>query len=586
MNLKKKDLSKNTLRKFVFITLTHAELREREVSKIELFKRVKSMMECQAIVMATETHKEGGYHYHIVAKTKRASKNNALREIRDMLPEFEGRQCNIKFPKGWGNILAYITKEDKDPLVWGEFSKEQILEIARSATHKRKCTIDSTAIMNELEECKKWWDVYDNPIIRERLLHNYTNMKKIYEDFEYLKELKTTLGGRIMDFLLKHDWPFEYSPEYLKEKYVLLDWIACQLVFRRPIKTKQLFIYGEPSVQKTLIFNMLSQVLRIYFASSRKGDFAGADNLYDLWLFDEFHEPEESSYYGVATDTGTAFANTLLKVLDGQECRLDSKYSKIFTKKCHVPIVMIGNTLPKGIKTKGPLQERFIRLRFANVIEHLDESRLIATLWGCIKRRVERQLSLERTTKNEFLLKYNNVKAYSLREEIPEHPLIHNNLCFTYDLEYFEIVGFLNLQDTKQEKNTKGRCMHIQVLEDSLNGNLLSTLNFAIIPLQKAHEFKRRDSLEKIQTFKTNGTHFHIHRFKLEKKPDYMVWPLNAESEEKENNCNVLLEVLQEDHLIPSMSRPENLRSKRSLCTLNLGPRGTGYYKEEWDEND
>lgn len=26
--------------------------------------------------------------------------------------------------------------------------------------------------------------------------------------------------------------------------------------------------------------------------------------------------------------------------------------------------------------------------------------------------------------------------------------------------------------------------------------------------------------------------------------------------------------------------------SKRALCTLNLEPRGTGYHKEEWDEDD
>lgn len=37
-----------------------------------------------------------------------------------------------------------------------------------------------------------------------------------------------------------------------------------------------------------------------------------------------------------------------------------------------------------------PFQERFIRLRFRNQIEELEEERIIATLWGCIERRAKR----------------------------------------------------------------------------------------------------------------------------------------------------------------------------------------------------
>ena len=94
------------------------------------------------------------------------------------------------------------------------------------------------------------------------------------------------------------------------------------MVFQRPIKTKQLFLYGEPSTQKTLIFNLLSKVLRIYFASSRSNYFSGAHDYYDLWVFDEFHEPYMGSAVIAATEAGTAFSNKILKILDGQECRL------------------------------------------------------------------------------------------------------------------------------------------------------------------------------------------------------------------------------------------------------------------------
>lgn len=65
--------------------------------------------------------------------------------------------------------------------------------------------------------------------------------------------------------------------------------------------------------------------MRIYFASSRRNYFTGA---YDLLVFDEFHEPEEYGVITSAIETGTAYANTLLKVLEGQETRIDTKYGR------------------------------------------------------------------------------------------------------------------------------------------------------------------------------------------------------------------------------------------------------------------
>ena len=65
-------------------------------------------------------------------------------------------------------------------------------------------------------------------------------------------------------------------------------------------------------------------MIRIYFASSRSNDFTGADDFYDLWVYDEFHQLDDSSLYG-SSDSSNASNNTLLKVLDGQECRLDAR---------------------------------------------------------------------------------------------------------------------------------------------------------------------------------------------------------------------------------------------------------------------
>lgn len=79
----------------------------------------------------------------------------------------------------------------------------------------------------------------------------------------------------------------------------------------------------------------------------------------------------------------------MLKVLDGQVCRLDAKYSRLFIKKVNVPVVMIANSIIPMAKEWGPMQERFLRLRFVTCIDRLSEERVVATLAGCIKRRRE-----------------------------------------------------------------------------------------------------------------------------------------------------------------------------------------------------
>lgn len=403
-----------TVRKFIAITLSHAE--RREVSLQDVISRIKGIFKCTAIVVANEEHQGEGFHYHVAVKNEDASKYTAIKKIREAFSEFEGKQCNVKFNKGIQMVLGYITKKDKKPTVWGEYSLEQVLQMGENARrHKRNERVEPAVIMEGLQNCPEWYQVYDSPMLRDRLLKAYANMRKIHEDYQVIINIKRTVGEKVIEYLQKKEWPEEYSPEEIREKYILIDWLACQLCFERPIKTRQLFIYGEPSTQKTLIIHYLAKALRIYFASAIKNDFSGADDYYDVWVFDEFHEPDEQNVYGItsATEAGTAYANTLLKVLDGQECRLDAKYGKIFNKRANVPIIMIANMLPERVKRRGPFQERFLRLRFSNNIEELEEERVIATLWGCIRRRIFRNIDWQKRKeiKPDIKIKYNQATA-------------------------------------------------------------------------------------------------------------------------------------------------------------------------------
>jgi len=69
-------------------------------------------------------------------------------------------------------------------------------------------------------------------------------MKEAYDDLKTIKMMRETVLERIQTYLRDKGNLSEYHIEELKKKYLLIDWITCQLCFRRPIKTKPLPIWG------------------------------------------------------------------------------------------------------------------------------------------------------------------------------------------------------------------------------------------------------------------------------------------------------------------------------------------------------
>lgn len=53
---------------------------------------------------------------------------------------------------------------------------------------------------------------------------------KMRQDLESSKLMRANIGDKIINYLNEKGWAPEYQPKYLNEKYVLLDWVACQLV--------------------------------------------------------------------------------------------------------------------------------------------------------------------------------------------------------------------------------------------------------------------------------------------------------------------------------------------------------------------
>lgn len=135
--------------------------------------------------------------------------------------------------------------------------------------------------------------------------------------------------------------------------------------------------------------------------------------------------------------------NTLLRVLDGQKCRLDSKYGKLFMKKRNVTVITIMNSPPQSIRVNGPFQERFMRLMFGIRIPNLQKERFIATLYGCMLRRL-RQKGITWAEADQISIQYNEEAAH-IDFEVPADRPVDTSFDFLprrpYGLERLLNVG-------------------------------------------------------------------------------------------------------------------------------------------------
>jgi len=68
---------------------------------------------------------------------------------------------------------------------------------------------------------------------------------------------------------------------------------------------------------------------------------------------------------------------------------------------------MIANELPECVAANGPFHERFMVLHFRERVNDLQEERVVATLWGCIQRRMER-MNLEKGSNPQVKMKFND----------------------------------------------------------------------------------------------------------------------------------------------------------------------------------
>ena len=243
-------------------------------------------MTCSAIVIAKEKHKDDSTHLNVALFHENASRYSAAKLIRHTLPEWEGSQCWVAFHKAWGSLSDYVTKERRQATlsdVWGKFSLDETSPDLSPSTKKkavfrsiRQPPMKVDVVLRRLRKHNDWLDVLKDPQLERPMWGKSNVLRQLWQDVQNENQRESTLMEGIASYLWNHDgWKDPlYSPPDLGEKYFLLDWLAVNRSVRLsfPIKTRQLFIYGEPSTQKTLLITILEQARKIYTTGSRRGD--------------------------------------------------------------------------------------------------------------------------------------------------------------------------------------------------------------------------------------------------------------------------------------------------------------------------
>lgn len=366
------------LRKYILLTLTHAEAGDRShYTPHFVVSKCRSLFNCESVIVAKELHKNSGYHYHIGILNDTASYHTATKLLRESFPEFDGRQLNVSFHKSWNTICEYIFKQDSDPYCWGT-TKEQ----CRERLHRRKTGKKGLDFMTRLRNCSTWREVVNDDVLANRVSKSYTSVKQLFLDTK-LTPNELSLTERLREYLdvVEKDKQVDpYTSVELGSKSSAVSWLSTNLDTTRALREPQLLIIGDPKSGKTTFLDMLRDLFVVYDVSSRKDDFSGMTNDEDLWVIDEF-----------TVDMMTS--RLLNQVLDGQRVRLDAKYGHTVYKTRNVPIILATHKSPKYRleADQKAFDTRVSRARFTPE-NWLEKERLAKTLYECLEGRLRLKL--------------------------------------------------------------------------------------------------------------------------------------------------------------------------------------------------
>lgn len=223
----------------------------------------KENLELVCVIAAREKHADGNYHLHVIVclKTRLRTRDPTFW---DFVALKHGDYKVVKKPK---DAYAYVTKEDKDPMIYGT--------VPGNFSGLKRSKSDECAEMI-LSGCTTAQVVAKMPGF------SLMNLVKINSFKSYVSSVYSTKSKPVLTTPITYDGEDEATK-------CITEWLNGNLFGERPFKQEQLWICGPPNCLKTSLLMKLEEYFRLYPVPQGE-DFLDTydDSCYDIIVFDEF----------------------------------------------------------------------------------------------------------------------------------------------------------------------------------------------------------------------------------------------------------------------------------------------------------
>lgn len=276
-----------------------------------------------------EKHQDNSLHLHFLFKLKKKINIRNPREF-DYLTN---THLNIQGAKDARAVSIYISKEDPNPSVYGH---------PPAATPYEKTTSSSRKKSKSSTELSKT-DTIANLLATGHSLASVAALHPGFTMMNLHKMQAFQLKQAVISNPLKLDHPprltltIPTGTTLTDAHQAIFEWFLANLFnYKRAIKTKQLYIWGPPNMNKTTLVQELAKTLPMYLVPMFElNDDLWNDFTYEFAVMDEF-----TAKWCVRAPT---FLNSFA---DGQMMPLKVKYS-VYIKKHNIPLVILSNFPPE-----------------------------------------------------------------------------------------------------------------------------------------------------------------------------------------------------------------------------------------------